>query len=211
MTFKRIVILVITLIFTAGLTQFVSHSENITLNKSFEEFPLQFDEWHGKKDELDDRVYNILGVEDYLLANYKNNTNDLVNVYVGFYQSQKEGDIIHSPKNCLPGAGWKIERTDFHFVDVSENSDAIRVIKLFLKKGAQRQIVFYWFQSRGRIISSEYMQKIWLIFDSITRHRTDGSFVRLISPIKRDEQTTISVLEKFTKELYPILTEHIPS
>jgi len=87
----------------------------------------------------------------------------------------------------------------------------IKVIKLILVKGSQKQVVFYWFQSRGRIISSEYMQKIWLVYDSITKYRTDGSFVRLISPVIENEDKALEVLKEFTRAIYPHLNEYIPS
>jgi EpsI family protein len=199
------------MLLTAVLTGFASQSEKIAPNKSFNEFPLEIGQWNGVKDELDQKVYNILGVEDYILANYRKKSREMVNLYVGFYQSQKEGDIIHSPKNCMPGAGWNITDTSIETVSMDETETSIKVIKLLLEKGAEKQIVLYWFQSRGRIISSEYMQKIWLVIDSVTKHRTDGSFVRLISPVAIDEKTTVKILKEFTKKVYPVLKEYIPS
>ena len=92
-----------------------------------------------------------------------------------------------------------------------DDTENIKAIKLLLQKGAEKQIVLYWFQSRGRIISSEYMQKIWLVIDSVTKHRTDGSFVRLISPVAVDESTTLKALKEFANMVYPVLSEHIPS
>lgn len=211
MKYQRTVIIVITFLCTAFITNLATRSERIEPNKSFDEFPLHIDDWNGKKNQLDDEIYNILGVEDYILANYRNSKKELVNLYVGFYQSQKEGDIIHSPKNCLPGAGWNITSTSIVTVKIDSLTEPIKVIKLLLQKGGEKQIVFYWFQSRGRIIYSEYMQKIWLVVDSIIKHRTDGSFVRLISPVSQDEDHTVTVLKMFTNKLYPILSGFIPS
>ncbi|WP_300463406.1 exosortase C-terminal domain/associated protein EpsI [Desulfobacula sp.] len=211
MTYKRTIIIITIMLVTAVLTIFASQSERISPNKPFSEFPLEIGQWEGKKGELDQEVYNILGVEDYILANYRKVSGETVNLYVGFYQSQKEGDIIHSPKNCMPGAGWKITDTSIETVKVADAQKNIRVINLLLQKGAEKQVVLYWFQSRGRIISSEYMQKIWLVIDSITKHRTDGSFVRLISPVMVDEETTINILKDFANAVYPVLNEHIPS
>ena len=196
---------------TALLTNFASQSERIAPNKPFSEFPLEIDQWKGQKDALDQQVYNILGVEDYILANYRKNSKETVNLYVGFYQSQKEGDIIHSPKNCMPGSGWNIAKSSIEPVYMTDTGKSINTIKLLLQKGSQKQVVLYWFQSRGRIISSEYMQKIWLVIDSVIKHRTDGSFVRLISPVVVDEAATIKVLKEFANKVYPILNEHIPS
>ncbi|NOX32315.1 MAG: EpsI family protein [Deltaproteobacteria bacterium] len=211
MTYKRTIIIIVILLVTAALTGFVSHSERIEPNKPFKDFPLEIGQWKGSRGKLDKDVYNILGVEDYVLANYRRNPGELINLYVGFYQSQKEGDIIHSPKNCLPGSGWNITGTSIETVNMTGTGKPVKVIKLLLQKGAEKQVVLYWFQSRGRIISSEYMQKVWLVVDSITKHRTDGSFVRLISPVTIDEKTTLKVLKEFANEVYPVLKEHIPS
>jgi len=199
------------MLITAALTGFASQSERISPNKSFADFPLEIDQWKGSKGELDQDVYNILGVEDYILANYKRNSDEWVNLYVGFYQSQKEGDIIHSPKNCMPGAGWKITDSSIETIHLGDKEKGSKVLKLLLQKGVQKQVVLYWFQSRGRIISSEDMQKIWLGIDSITKHRTDGSFVRLISPVVKNEKDTLEILKEFAKKVYPALHEHIPS
>lgn len=208
---QKTIITITIMLITVLLTGLFNHSERIAPNKPFSEFPLKIGQWQGEKGELDQKVYNILGVEDYVLANYKNNSGERVNLYVGFYQSQKEGDIIHSPKNCMPGAGWKITGTSIETVNVSDDEKNISVIKLLLQKGAEKQIVLYWFQSRGRIIFSEYMQKIWLVIDSVTRQRTDGSFVRLISPVIIDEEKTIKALKDFAQKVYPVLNVHIPS
>lgn len=210
MTYKRTLIIITIMLATAALTGYAGHSEQIAPNKSFEAFPLEIGQWQGRKGALDEEVYNILGVEDYVLANFQKDRTSYVNLYVGFYQSQKKGDIIHSPKNCMPGAGWNIARTTIETIDIQEFPNGMQVIKLLLQKGPEKQVVLYWFQSRGRIIASEYMQKIWLVVDSIVKNRTDGSFVRLISPVVTDEQAAVKLLKDFAKTVYPVLTEHIP-
>ncbi len=210
-SYMRTIIIVAILVLTALLTFVFSQSERTRLNKSFDLFPLEIGEWKGVKDTLDQKVYNILGVEDYILGNYQNRQGNRINLYVGFYQSQKEGDLIHSPKNCMPGAGWNIIKTDQEPLVFQKGEIPSSVIRLLLQKGGEKQIVLYWFHSRGRIIGSEYMQKIWLVIDSMTKRRTDGAFVRLISPIIKSEETTDKLLTEFAREIKPILDEYIPS
>lgn len=211
MSYLRSFIVVIILVAVAGITGIVSQSEAIRPNLPFDEFPLDLGSWKGRRTSLDTEVYNILGVEDYVLANYHNLRGEGINLYVGFYQSQKEGDLIHSPKNCLPGAGWNIIDTTRENIQFKGEKKSVSVVRLLLKKGSASQVVLYWFQSRGRIISSEYMQKIWLVWDSITQQRTDGSFVRLISPVAESEAKTMELLKKFAKQIKPHLDAHIPS
>ncbi len=211
MNYKKTVVLLCLFLLCAGLIQFIEKSERIQPNKSFAQFPMKINNWEGNKGALDEEIYNILGVEDYILANYRKQDAGMVNLYIGFYQSQKEGDIIHSPKNCMPGAGWNIAETSIETVPINQNNTKIKVIKLLIVRGAEKQVVLYWFHSRGRIIASEYMQKIWLVYDSIFRQRTDGSFVRLVAPVNRDEKTTTNILKEFAVDLYPVLLDFIPS
>jgi len=193
--------------------RYISHGEDIQPNKPFSSFPTKIGEWVGKEERFDEKVYDILGVDDSIMCSYTRSDGRQVQLYVGFYQSQREGDLIHSPKNCMPGAGWNITLTSLEELIIPDtNPDKIKMIKLLLEKGGQRQIVLYWFQSRGRFISSEYIQKLYLVIDSIIRHRTDGSFVRLIAPVTDgDEEKTLKCLKDFARVLIPILQEYIPS
>jgi EpsI family protein len=213
MSYKRILIASIIMILTMIFVKYISHSEDIKLTKPFSTFPKSISEWTGKEERFDQAVYDMLGVDDSYLANYYNHEGSNVQLYIGYYESQKEGQQIHSPKNCMPGSGWNITETSLE--DVTLKGDAskkIKVIKLLLEKDTQKQVVLYWYQSNGRFISSEYAQRIYMVVDSITKHRTDGSFVRLISPvINNDEEAAIKHLKDFAADLIPILKEYIPS
>jgi len=196
---------------TLVLHHYVSQAEAVPSTTPLSTFPTQIGEWKGNTDRFDDKIYEVLGVDDSFLANYFGPDNRLIQLYVGFYGSQREGDIIHSPRNCMPGGGWNITRTTDKTLDIGDGGKAT-VRQLLLEKGKQKQIVLYWFQSRGRIISSEYSQKIYLVMDAIFRNRTDGSFVRLITPVvDDDEETAAAALERFGERLIPLLSNYIPS
>ena len=201
------------MILTMVILTYISHGENTKLNKPLSTFPKQIGKWTGIEERFDEAIYDILGADDSFLCNYRSSDGGQVQLYVGFYQSQSEGEIIHSPKNCMLGAGWGTIGTSLEeLIVLGKNPGEVKVIKLILEKGAQRQIALYWFQSRGRFISSEYMQKIYLVVDSIVRHRTDGAFVRLLTPVASgDEEKTAENLKDFTKLLIPVLQEYIPS
>ncbi len=91
------------MILTMILLYFISHVENIHPNKPFSGFPKQINEWNGKEEYFDKQILDVLGVDDYIICNYSSPDGRLIQLYVGFYQSQHEGDLIHSPKNCMPG------------------------------------------------------------------------------------------------------------
>lgn len=213
MKYKQTFVIAAIFSMTMVLLGMINHGEKIVPNRDFATFPMDINGWHGDKTHFAPEIYDVLGVDDSILANYRNAEGELVQLYVGFYQSQKEGDLIHSPKNCLPGAGWNITETTLEAVDVAAGGSTrtLNAIRLILRNGKQKQVVLYWFQSRGRIISSEYMQKIWLVIDSITKGRTDGSFVRLIAPVSSDEARTLKMLKSFAQDVYPHLADYIPS
>ena len=189
------------------------HAEQIPLKKILSSFPNQVGEWLGKQEYFDKQIYDSLGVDDAFLGNYTTPDGRLIQLYIGYYETQREGHLIHSPKHCLPGAGWNIlSRSIEEIIIPKTNPGKLRAVKLFVEKGGQRQSVLYWFQSGKRFIASEYMQKIYLVVDAITRKRTDGAFVRVMSPLKDESiEETVSYLKDFAKTLLPILKEYIPS
>lgn len=212
MSFKRTLIASALMILTMFSLRYASHGENTPPYKPLSSFPTKIGDWVGKQDRFSDEVYEILGVDDSFLANYNSSDGRQVQLYVGFYESQREGDLIHSPKHCMPGAGWEIVHTSAEELLIAASEPTkIRMIKLILEKSGQKQVVLYWFQSRGRFIASEYMQKVYLVIDSITRQRTDGSFVRVIAPaVAGEEGKATDSLMEFTRLLVPILQEYLP-
>ena len=213
MSFKHTLTASAKMITTFVFYSFISHSEDIHPNKPFSAFTKQFGEWVGKEGRFAEEIYEKLGVDDSFLGNYHTADGRHAQLYVGFYRSQREGDIIHSPRNCMPGSGWNIIRTsNTTLPNPAARSGKMKAAILILQNGKQKQVALYWFQSRGRFISSEYMQKVYLVIDSITRHRADGSFVRLIAPVTNDDEAmTLGVLTDFAKLIIPALNEHIPS
>jgi EpsI family protein len=194
------------------LTDFVGQGKEVAPRRPLSELPRRIAHWEGREDRFDQQIYDVLGVDDSYLANYRTPEGRPVQLYIGYYQSQREGDIIHSPKNCMPGAGWKIVNNRLMELMPGGGAEPAKVIRLTLENSGRKQAMLYWFQSRGRIISSEYWQKIYLVVDSVFRQRTDGSFVRLIAPISEEgEEKAFRDLSEFATHLMPILGDFIPS
>ena len=209
MSFSRTILASSLMILTAIYLNFGTRSEVISPLKGLSEFPTVIGRWKGHVSHFDEDVYKTLGVDDSYLCNYQSEDGKSIQLYIGFYQSQREGALIHSPKNCMPGAGWDIINRSLIKVNMSPRGQR-KVIRLLMRKGNERQIALYWFQSRGRVISSEYWQKIYLIWDSIFKHRTDGTFVRLIAPVEHSEAETTCDLKGFAQDLFPILEQFLP-
>lgn len=201
------------MLLTSVLLAKVNHVEDVHPNRPLSTFPKQIGNWVGKEQRFDQRIYEKLGVDESFLANYRDSNNREINLYIGFYQSQREGELIHSPKHCMPGSGWIISKRSLEKLEVpSIDNNRIKVVMLVQQKGAEKNLVLYWYHSRGRILHSEYWQKIYLVLDSIFRRRTDGSFVRLISQVKNEnEEEALNVLRDFAETIFPIINEHIPS
>jgi EpsI family protein len=176
--------------------------------------PLQIGGWQGKATApLDDRVVALLGADDYVSRTYENADDVTVSLYIGYHNSQRQGDSIHSPMNCLPGAGWAPVRSDRIQVPDRRTTDgAASVNEVIVEKGDQRQVVLYWYQSQGHIVASEYVAKAQLFLDALRTARTDAALVRIMIPVgKEDEPTARDVARKFAAELVPVLGPYLPN
>jgi exosortase D (VPLPA-CTERM-specific) len=193
---------------------FLSSREEVAPPRAtFAEFPLIQAEWVGREGSIEDQVLEQLKLTDYVIADYWRKNDPIpVNFYVAYYESQRTGTSIHSPRSCIPGGGWEI--TQLSEVDLSEalGHDAPRVNRTIIQLGQQRQLVYYWFQQRGRIITNEYLAKWYLFTDSLQLARTDGALVRLVTPIPEgvDEATADARLHDFLRDFYPKLPDYIP-
>ena len=189
----------------------MSHGEPIVARQPLANLPESIGSWMGNEVPLDQQTLQVLALTDYANRRYLSPTAPEVDLYVGYYASQKTGDTIHSPKNCLPGSGWDPIRSGYATIPVADGRE-ITVNEYIIAQGLDRQLVFYWYQGRGRVVASEYWGKFWMIHDAITRNRTDGALVRLITGIgPNGEADAHARLETFAKVLYPSLGEFIPN
>jgi EpsI family protein len=171
--------------------------------------PMTIGAWSGEDARpLDDDVVAQLGVDDYINRRYAIADGAPISVYVGYYASQRQGDTIHSPQNCMPGAGWRPVFADR--ATVASGAGAIPVNRFVIQKGLDRQAVFYWYQGRGRSVASEFANKGWLMLDAARLRRTDGGLVRLITPVVDTPEAALSSLAAFSAALLPHLSAHIP-
>ena len=209
MSGARFLITVGTLLAGIVLLHSVSHGEPVPLRQPFAELPMFMDGWLGHDDPLEGRIVSALGVNDYLNRVYVDLQGQQVDLYVGYYQSQRTGDTIHSPKNCLPGSGWEPVRAGHLTIPINGMS-AIVVNEYLIEKGLTRYLVLYWYQGHGRVIASEYSGKVWLVIDALTRNRTDEALVRVITPTKDGEDEARARVTQFVQGLYPRLSNFIP-
>jgi EpsI family protein len=188
----------------------VSHGEPVVPHQPLHELPYRLATWRGEERPLEERIVRAVGVSDYTNRVYLNPPDAPVLLYVGYYASQKTGDTIHSPKNCLPGAGWDPIHSGYASISVPGGRQIV-VNEYVVQQDLDRQLVFYWYQGRGRVIASEYWGKFWMMADAVSRNRTDGALVRLTTPMNDSEAKARARLVTFTQLLFPHLDELIPN
>jgi exosortase D (VPLPA-CTERM-specific) len=186
----------------------------VPARQNFATFPLVVGEWHGARTALDRIYVDALKLDDYVMANYQNSANLPVNLYVAWYDRQSTGESTHSPRACLPGGGWQIHELRQVQLATAVKGHTLMVNRALIQHGDARQLVYYWFVQRDRVVTDEYLVKWYLLVDSLTRHRTDGALVRLIVPIGasagavRDADLT---LNRFVATFEPVLDRYLPS
>ncbi len=187
----------------------VSHGEPTALRTPLRQLPAALANWQGQDQPLELRIVEALGVNDYLNRIYADRSGHSVGLYVGYYQSQRTGQTIHSPKNCLPGAGWEPVRSGRLSIPMA-TTPPIEVNEYLVEKDAERYLVLYWYQAHGRVVASEYSGKVWLVLDAIARNRTDGALIRLFTPTRGGEDRARARAVQFVQALYPQLSKFIP-
>jgi EpsI family protein len=190
---------------------------------SFEHFPREFaDGWKCPENQaMDERVEANLGVTDYLLCNFENpESQEIVNVYVGYHATQireeggGSGDTsIHPPAHCLPGSGWDIVRNQTVPLDLPTlTQPGARVRRLLIAKGEHRQLVYYWYQSQGRVIADDWKKILYVGYDRALRQRTDGALVRFSMPVYRgDEAAADATFLRLAPHIVERLPEYVPN
>jgi exosortase D (VPLPA-CTERM-specific) len=186
--------------------------EVIPERKSYALFPLEFDGWKGQRGYLDQVFIDTLKLSDYVMNDYMDKHGKFVNFYSAYYDSQRKGASAHSPKSCIPGGGWRI--TDHEALPVhSVMVDGVPLIvnRLVISKGDYKQLVYYWFQQRGRVITNEYMMKWYLFYDALTRSRTDGALMRLTTIIDQNDslEEADNRMTDFVSKISHIIPEYV--
>lgn len=189
---------------------------------SLAEFPLALSDWRCKaREPMTPEIERNLGVTDYLVCTFvREATRDVVGVYVGYHASQvrREGGgsnetMIHPPAHCLPGSGWDIissGKVDLELPGLP--ASPARVNRLVIAKGNQRQLVYYWYQERGRVIAGDWRKIVDLFWDRALRSRTDGALIRFTAPIGRaGEGAAEEAVLELAREIAPRLPAYVPN
>lgn len=196
------------------VSRYFLYFPDVSICQDLKNFPRRIGEWRVRNEiTLPLKIVEILKVNDYVFRDYISRENREINMYVGYFRSQRQGQKIHSPKHCMPGSGWQDKRYQIESITLNEiREKSVKINKYIVAKEGEKNLVFYWYHGRGRIIANEYEDRILLIWDAITKQRTDGALVRIIIPIRSiDEKEASKIGIEFIKAIIPILNNYIPS
>jgi exosortase D (VPLPA-CTERM-specific) len=204
----------LSLMVIGGLT-LEQRKEIVPQHKSLSKFPLTIDEWSGQPRTLESDILDRLMLTDYFLIDYTSAAQQNLNFYVAYYGSQRAGAAIHTPRSCIPGGGWRIVSIGEHTLSVSGlDGKPLTVQRLLIQKGGNSQLVYYWFDQRGRVLANEFVVKWYMLQDAVLKNRSDGSLVRVSVPIASVDKTNIAradqVIEQFIGKAEPLLQQYLP-
>lgn len=179
--------------------------------QSLNSFPAQIGLWtkFGADLRFSADIESILRADDYLMRDYVSDNGKTANVYIGYYASQKSGATYHSPRNCLPGAGWTMTSPDVTEI-TTPTGRSFTVNRYIVENNKAKYLMLYWYQGRGRIVANEYVDKLSTIYDSVRLRRSDGSLVRIITAIGDSEAEAIKSASDLAVNLEGNLSAFVP-
>jgi len=198
---------------TAALSQGIEFRERIPIKRPLGEFPLEIGNWVGSPQKMEQKYVDTLDLSDYAIVEYRNPSGRQVNFYVAYYETQRKGESIHSPDTCLPGSGWDFKEAGAVDLEIpGYETGSVRVKRSLMEKLGQKELAYYWFSQRGRVLTSAYELKFFVFWDALTKQRTDGALVRLITRVYDTEKLDEAEarLEDFARQVVPLLEGFIP-
>jgi exosortase D (VPLPA-CTERM-specific) len=204
----------LTMVLTLSFVFFPAPERQVVERDSFVLFPRQIDGWEGYSQSLEPDVAKVLGASDYINASYiAPGEAGYVNFFSAWYEKQTEGSGIHSPQVCLPVGGWEVFSIAPHEVSMPGTVyGTFMVNRAVIEKGTSRQLVYYWFEQRGRRMTNDYAAKATVVWDSLTRGRTDGALVRFVTAVLpgETEADAEARMERLMAKVLPKLPAFIP-
>ncbi len=206
----RIGVSLLCLMASALVLKTSTQGEAVPLRRTLDEFPTTIGGWRGQEATvLEVEVLNILRVSDYLMRRYVDASGRAAWLYIGYWETQRKGAQIHSPKNCLPGSGW--EPLEASSLAISLPGGRLLPVNRFvIQKAGEREVVLYWYRAQGQDVAGEVSAKISMVTSAITRHRTDGALVRVSSSVNGTVAETSDRLVSFVRAMYPVLALYLP-
>ena len=205
--------LVVLLLFsTAAIVRLRGSEDRIPTHEPLSQMPERIGPWFGRDIPINPEVIAVLGNGEFLSRLYVSPIGlPPVSLFIGYFPTQRTGQTIHSPKNCLPGAGWVFESAGTaHFI--AKDGTRYNTGEYLISNQESRDFVTYWYQAHDRSTPGEYMAKVRMVMDAIRMNRTDGALVRVITPMEPNETYADAKNRalSFDAEMAPQLSRFIP-
>lgn len=207
-------ILTVVFLAQAGIFYGFSRNEQIPKRAPLANFHIENSPWHVTEElELDKETLDVLRADDLTSRVYANRDNGhLATLFVAYFETQRTGKAPHSPKNCLPGSGWTQTQGGSVSIDVPGQPSAITVNRYVVARGENQSVVLYWYQSRNRVIASEYSAKLYTVMDAIRYNRSDTALVRVVVGVQNgDTDTALNTAVSFVKAFFTPLKNYLPA
>jgi EpsI family protein len=186
-------------------------SEIVLPHRPLVAFPNHVGDWAGTSIPIDSETLEVLGPGDFLLRRYDAADTDApIYLFIAYFPSQRTGEAMHSPRNCLPGAGWEPVRN--RVVALRFGNEMVTANQYVIAKGLERQLVLYWYKSQGEAVASEYRAKIKLVLNSIRTGRSDGALIRISTPYLAGESDDDAMrrMKSFADPAVPLIDTYLP-
>jgi EpsI family protein len=211
---KSFVILSAVLLAQAGMFYGFSRKEKVPVRQPLADFTLNGTTWNKIQDvEMDKDELEVLQADDILSRVYQDRSSGHgASLFVAFFDTQRTGKAPHSPKNCLPGAGWVPSESAIVDLAVPGQSQPVQVNRYVVARGDNQSVVLYWYQSHNRTVASEYWAKIYTVADSIRYNRSDTALVRVVVGVNGgNTEAAIKTATDFAIALFPQLKQYLPA
>ncbi|MEO6392715.1 MAG: exosortase C-terminal domain/associated protein EpsI [Pyrinomonadaceae bacterium] len=176
------------------------------------QFPAQLGRWFQSSPELrfPADIEVVLRANEYITRDYSLPKGPIANIYIGYYYTQRTGATYHSPLNCLPGSGWILSNQALITIKPADGRPSFQANQYLIQNGSYRAVLVYWYQGRGRSVASEYWDKVYMVFDSARRGRSDGAMVRLMIPVDKAGPPELESISDLAAQLSPALPPFVP-
>jgi EpsI family protein len=181
--------------------------------KLLKDFPAKVGDWqqNGTDQRFETEVETVLGADDYLMRDYfVPATGKGANLYVGYYSTQRTGATYHSPRNCLPGSGWTMSEAEPVEISLADGRKFV-ANNYVIENNRSKALMIYWYQGRGRSVANEYKDKVFTVFDSISRRRSDGAMIRVVASIDKSEAESLEIAKNLASAAAANLSEFVPN
>ena len=211
-TNSQTIVLIVALFFGGMfINRFEERGDLLAAHQPLQQIPMQLGEWRqkGTDTRFGEATEAVLRTSDYVMRDYELPDGRTANLYVGYYDSQRTGATYHSPQNCLPGAGWEMKSPELIKIE-TPSGETFTANRYIIQNGDYREVLIYWYEGRGRRTASEYLDKIYTVFDSVRRRRSDGAMVRVMTAVGTDETESLRSAVDLSAQIADRLAPFVP-